>query len=90
MAVSRCALTGEAVTIKEAALDYHPHPPRWVHRDVAKLLAMLPEDRLREIARELIACSKMSPETTALEPSSRTAPGAGQFSLPSKLALASC
>jgi hypothetical protein len=51
---SKCALTGKVVTIIEAALDYHPHPPRWVHRDVAKLLALVPEQRLLEIAHELI------------------------------------
>jgi hypothetical protein len=77
---SRCALTGESVTINDVALDYHPHRPRWVHRDVAKLLALVREDRLREICRALAARSKVSPEA---------APGAGQV-LPSSQQAVGC
>lgn len=69
---SRCALTGRAVTISEANLNYYPRQPRWVHRDVAKLLAGMSEDRLREIARELVNASKVPPEASAAQVSVTT------------------
>jgi hypothetical protein len=51
---------------------------------------MMPEERLREIALELIASSKLPPETAASDIGSRPAPGADKVLLPSQQALGLC
>jgi hypothetical protein len=50
-----CALTGRVLVLEAAALDFHPHPPRWIHRDVSKLLKLQPEPALLQLTRELVA-----------------------------------
>ena len=54
----RCAMTGWQLTLTEAALDYHPHPPRWIHQNIAKILLFLPEECLQKLSRAVAAFSE--------------------------------
>lgn len=60
-----CAMTGQQLTLADAALDYHPHAPRWIHRDAAKVLLFLPEVRLHELSRALAAFSRATQSEVA-------------------------
>jgi hypothetical protein len=50
-----CALTGLPLAFSDARLQLTTPYPRWVHRDLAKLLIFVPETRLLEISRQLIS-----------------------------------
>lgn len=61
-----CALTRQPLTIEQATLQLRESPPRWVHQDVAKILVMIPEHRLREIWKQIASvdspiCSEERP-----------------------------